>query len=286
MEPFFRDGVSVRRAKPALGTLVEVTVEAATRRRALDAIAAAFAVIQGVHRLMSFHDAGSDLSRVNRARVGEEVVLDPRTAEVLTSALELARGSLGAFDCTLAGELVGAGLLPGLAPSGPAGAPGAVGLVLRGNRATKTAPCLFDLGGIAKGYAVDQAIAALLGEGVASALVNAGGDLRHAGPTPVLVHLRDPRRTSGLAGSVRIQDGALASSATAGLALLGPPPPVSALWDGRSRTPLPMGSGVSVVAPTCLVADALTKVVLATRDPFHPLLAASGARTVFHHFAA
>ncbi|KAF7961315.1 hypothetical protein AWV80_34880 [Cupriavidus sp. UYMU48A] len=62
----------------------------------------------------------------------------------------------------------------------------------------------FDLGGIAKGYAVDCAIDAMLplmgGEGAQLALVNAGGDMRHAGIEPVQVALREPGRRRALRG--------------------------------------------------------------------------------------
>ena len=50
-----------------------------------------------------------------------------------------------------------------------------------------------DLGGIAKGFAVDRAIEVLRAQGISRALVNAGGDLAAFGPEPHLVHIRDPR---------------------------------------------------------------------------------------------
>ena len=49
---------------------------------------------------------------------------------------------------------------------------------------------LLDLGGIAKGFAVDQAIHALRRGGCSEAIVNAGGDLRRFGRTPHPIYLR------------------------------------------------------------------------------------------------
>jgi thiamine biosynthesis lipoprotein len=283
VEPSSPSSTELRRAKPALGTLVEMSVIAPNRSRAFEVTEAAFAEILRVHRLMSFHEASSDLSRLNRATPGDTIELDPQTAEVLSRALEFTRLSEGVFDCTIGTELVSEGLLPRPCPPWVPSMPAPMPVVLHGNRATKRAPCLIDLGGIAKGFAVDRAIGILVGCGIESALVNAGGDLRHVGPSPVGVHIRDPRCPSRIAAAIEVQNEAVASSATGGLPLWDSTgSPKSALWHGRMRSPLPLGAGATIVAPTCLAADALTKVVLATRNATHPLLPAHGARTAFH----
>ncbi|MBV8634794.1 MAG: thiamine biosynthesis protein ApbE, partial [Burkholderiaceae bacterium] len=54
----------------------------------------------------------------------------------------------------------------------------------------------------------------------------------------------------------------------------------SALLDGTTRRALPLGSAASIIAPTCMEADLLTKVALASGDPHHPMFAARGARVV------
>ena len=77
----------IRRARPLLGTLVEIAVDASDERRALRAIEAAFAEIGEVHRCMSFHTADSDLARLHRAPVGRAVAVDARTMTVLRCAV-------------------------------------------------------------------------------------------------------------------------------------------------------------------------------------------------------
>ena len=63
-----------RRAQPWLGTLVEITInDGGEDARLNQCFAAAFAAIAEIHRLMSFHDPMSDISRINRAAVGESV---------------------------------------------------------------------------------------------------------------------------------------------------------------------------------------------------------------------
>jgi thiamine biosynthesis lipoprotein len=278
--------VSLRRAKPWLGTLVDIHVEADDAESARRALGAAFAEIAGVHHLMSFHDAHSDLGRLNRARPGTPVEVDARTAAVLRHAADFCTESDGAFDAAAAGVLIELGLLPAVSERRAAGLPSLPPtLAPQGERCTVIrGKHPIDLGGIAKGYAVDRAIEVLIRHGVASALVNAGGDLRQHGATPVTVHLRDPADPSRLFGSVVIGNAALASSATSGLEGPGPAmaPRPSSLIDMHRRRPLADGAGVSIVAPTCLLADVLTKVVLVSGDPEHPMLRRHGARVLLH----
>jgi thiamine biosynthesis lipoprotein len=135
-----------------------------------------------------------------------------------------------------------------------------------------------DLGGIAKGYAVDAAVAALQTKGVQSACVNAGGDLRVLGDVPFDISVRDPRDPVAMALSIPIRNGALATSGAYFSRQHIDGELRSALIDGRNAAALTDEFSVSVEAPTCMIADALTKVVAATRDREHPLLARYEAR--------
>jgi thiamine biosynthesis lipoprotein len=272
--------VTIRRAKPLLGTLVEIQVEAVNAAAAHRAIDAAFAEIAVVHRLMSFHASGSDIDRLNRAGEGAEVEVDLRTAEVLACADALHRESGGAFDVGVAAVLVEQGQLPR-----PQGSDSPSDAIPSGERCTvRRGEQMIDLGGIAKGYAVDRAIEVLVGSGVASALVNAGGDLRHHGAAPVEIALRDPADASRIVAAISLAGMALASSSTRSLASeQGLASPAAVLIDSRdplNRTTLRPGAGVSVVAPCCMLADVLTKVVLVSGRDDHPMLASHGAGVV------
>ena len=104
---------SVRRARPLLGTFVEITA-VGTPAPAIDAaIDAAFETIEIVHRLMSFHEAESDVSRLNRDAATHPVRVHRWTYEVLAAALALQRCSDGLFDVTVAPILHRLGVLPG-----------------------------------------------------------------------------------------------------------------------------------------------------------------------------
>ncbi len=245
----------IRRARPLLGTLVEI---GAVGRDAAAAIEAAFGEIETVHRLMSFHEEKSDVSRVNRAMPGEIVRVDQRTYEVLGRAQGLSRLSGGAFDVTVGGRLVEAGFLP--QPHGTVNFDNEASfedlLLLPENCLTLARRVWIDLGGIAKGYAVDRAGDVLKENGVTSGIVNAGGDL-YAFGKPQPIHIRHPENPS-----LALPWGAIANAAVASSSgVYGPQVKNDALVQPRRGKCVKWRQGITVIAPSCILADALTKIV-------------------------
>jgi thiamine biosynthesis lipoprotein len=219
----------LRRARPLLGTLVEI---GATDACAIDA---AFASVAHVHARMSRFDAASDIGRFHALGAGEAIEVDRETAEVLAAAARFERLSDGAFDIAL-----------GSAPDG---------WRIDACRLTRlSARTRLDLGGIAKGHAVDRAVAALQAQGCRVGFVNAGGDLRAFGDLELPIVLRD-ERAGGVRPFCTLSDGAFATS-----------------FLSNARAP-----HVSVAAPSCMHADALAKVVAVSGRLDHPLLAACAA---------
>ena len=267
----------IRRAQPWLGTLVEISVEDSVGQ---DAVTRAFAEVARLHALMSFHDVASDVARINRALPGDVVRVDAATCDVLRLALEIADLSGGAFDVACAPWLVDRRILPSPAPDLPYPAPRMSAAVLaleEQGLVAKRAAGWIDLGGIAKGYIVDAAVAVLEQAGATGGCVNAGGDLRAFGTMQVPVAIRAPDAPGHAARHIMLCDAALATSGSYFSARAHEGVVVSALLDARDGRPLVSSTSVSVQAQRCAVADALTKVVLATGDCTHPALAAFGA---------
>ncbi|PFH08634.1 thiamine biosynthesis lipoprotein [Collimonas sp. PA-H2] len=266
-----------RRAQPWLGTLVEVTLaDSLGEAEAAQAFNAAFAAIATVHRLMSFHDAASDVARINRLAPGGAIAVDAHTATVLRMALAMQAASGGLFDIACASRLVAWGLLPAASPPAAAHHGARLHLDAQG-MVHKPAPLLIDLGGIAKGYAVDLAVEALRALHIASACVNAGGDLRVLGQTPYPVMIRDPRSPTRSGARIDLKDGALATSGSYFSQKMVDGCMRSALVDAGSGNALVDSRSATVQAPDCMTADALTKLVLLSADPQHPLLQQFGA---------
>jgi thiamine biosynthesis lipoprotein len=190
----------VRRARPLLGTLVDIAASGADAVSLHRAVDRAFHEIARVHALMSFHASGSDVTRLNRLAHRASVTVHPWTFAVLREARLTARASRGLFDITVAPRLVRAGVLPvprGVPRPHPRAHQDDV-VLLAGNRVRFRRPLLIDLGGIAKGFAVDRALHALRAAGVPQAMVNAGGDIACYGSEAQTIHVRLPGAAGGV----------------------------------------------------------------------------------------
>jgi thiamine biosynthesis lipoprotein len=215
----------VRRRIPIMGTVAEIVVPSHDARWAHAGIDAGFEALREVEQAMSRFRADSDVGRLNAAG-GGWVEVTPGTAHVLEASLRWARVSGGRFDPCLGrvasmwdGVPSGASLteLPPLA-RGPAPGPAVRLRHERGAvRARLTSPGVaVDLGGIAKGFAVDRAAEALRAHGVVDGLVNVGGDLvalgRDPGGGPWLVGVQDPDDGGALAATLEVEEEAIATS--------------------------------------------------------------------------
>jgi len=270
---------SVRRARPLLGTFVEIAARG--EPVTLDAaVEAAFDAVAKVHDLMSFHDPASDVSRLNRDAAAEDVVVDAWTCAVIETAVDLYRRSNGAFDITVAPALQRLGLLPcfDALPAAEGRAACDTIALLPGHRVRFCDPATrIDLGGVAKGFAVDRAVEMLRAHGVARGLVNAGGDLAAFGDTAEPVYIRDPADPRRSIARIEIANEAVASSGGRFDPFGSPDPAACAVIDARTGAPVRTIAGVTVRAPHCILADALTKVVMIAGEAAADLLDDLGA---------
>jgi FAD:protein FMN transferase len=282
--------LNIRRARPLLGTFVEIAVAGGTPDATEEAIEAAFSAVATVHRLMSFHETGSDVSRLNREAASGAVRVRDWTYQVLEAAGDLHQRSGGMFDISVAPALQRLGLLPDV--------PGVIALMASGereknargggahdrvqllpdNRVRFADPSVkVDLGGIAKGFAVDRAVEALRRHGIAEGLVNAGGDLSVFGPHIHAIDIRDPRQPDRPLCRVALVHAALASSASRFDSVRSHHALDSAVIDPSIMMPARSVIGATVCAPCCTIADALTKVVMNSAEAAGPMLEHYGA---------
>jgi FAD:protein FMN transferase len=234
-----------RRMRPLLGTFVEVSAQGPAAAAAVDA---ALRSLEDSQRRWSLQDEASELSALNRSG-GARVPLARSTLRLLRLACALQRRSGGGFDCTVGGLLSDARgrWLPRGTPDD---------LEIGDGWARLRRPLRITLDGIAKGYAVDRAIAALRGAGAVAGWINAGGDLRVFGAHALPVHRREADGRLTPLGLLRN-----AAVATSGVRPAGAPPdarhPAEILAPaGRRAAP----GCWSVLASSAWRADALTKV--------------------------
>lgn len=265
-----------QRAQPWLGTLVEIAAEGADAASLNAAIGRAFARIAAIHGAMSFHDADSELSRINRRAARDWVTLSGDLAQVFGAALDFAAASDGLFDPSVAPWLVATGHLPRHPHLPTETVPDWRSIELDGDRVRFARPLLIDFGGIAKGYAVDAALAVLRDAGVDTARVNAGGDLARFGDTAEAVRVRHPAQPTRGLHLAALREGAVATSAGyyQAEAIASP------LRHPHTGAELCRTLSVSVLAPTCLAADALTKIVAADPERAPALLGRQDAQAI------
>ena len=177
-----------------MGTLFSLTVFAPEPATARSAAEAAFARVDGLEEVMSDYQADSELMQLCDQPAGKPVHVSADLFDVLQRAQEIARRSGGAFDVTV-GPYVRLWRFERkrrvlASPAEMAAARAAVGWrKLRLDPRAHTATLLvahmrLDLGGIAKGYAADQALKLLKGRGLNRALVAASGDIAVGDPPP------------------------------------------------------------------------------------------------------
>jgi thiamine biosynthesis lipoprotein len=189
------------------------------------------------------------------------VSLHPWTADVLRRAQALHRATGGLFDPAVAPVLTALDFLPAPLAAAPQG--GSIAdLVVGDGMACSARPLWLDLGGIAKGYAVDRAVDALRLLGVRAGAVNAGGDLRLFGDTPQPVVVRDPVDPSRHWSLGEFSDAAIATSAGYYAARSTADGLVMPIIDPRDGRAVAVGPSVTVLADECATADALTKAVM------------------------
>lgn len=255
-----------------MGTEFKVVLYALNANLAAQASDAAFSRIAMLDAIMSDYDPGSELMRLCQQAGGPPVRTSDDLFRVMAQAQQLAEQSQGAFDITV-GPVVrlwrkARSLRQMPDPKSLAQALELVGYKnLRLDPRQRTAQLLkpgmiLDLGGIAKGYAADEAMAVLLAHGLQSALVAAAGDIRTAAPPPdrkgwlIAIAPLDPAAHSE-DHFFLLHNGAVSTSGDAEQHLEIAGVRYSHIVDPKTGMGLTGHSSVTVVAPNGITADCL-----------------------------
>lgn len=264
------EDAEIRRSRLIMGTVVEIMAEGLESSKLETAVDAAFAEIARLDKLLSAYHQDSDVSRLSQSDNGSQVTTE--TAEVLALGLDVAQRSGGAFDLTL-GRLNslwaisdGARRVPGQkAISAALRGIGPTSLSLDGRLVNKRMPHLqIDLGGIAKGYAVDRAIAVLKQHGITSAAVNAGGDMYLLGQRPQRpwrIGIQHPREKDAVLETVQVSDQAVVTSGDYERFFVQEGIRYHHIFDPQSGFPARDCQSVTIIADSVALGDALATAV-------------------------
>lgn len=250
-----------KRATIALGTLVEISVWLDDTQHPDAFFHVAYQAVNEIHRLMNVYDEHSDIGRYRLSQCGTQIPIHAHTAHVLQFSEQLWQETDGYFDVCIGGALADSGYSHDhILQKNKKNAHRSQALDIRQQHdgsivLHKILDNVINLGGVAKGYAVDHAIQTLKNLNAPAAMVNAGGDMRIYGEVEEVIHLRE---NGDYKPFFLLKDRALASSA------------IPSNWDitpqylpivnPKTQSCLKASTqSKSIVSDTAIVADALTK---------------------------
>ena len=266
----------IQRDDVAMGTAIHVELWADDARASEAAVQAVFDEMHRIDRAWSPHQPASELSRINRDAARRAVPLSEEGFALIERALAFSALTDGAFDISYAavGRLYNyrEGRRPDPATLATARAlVGWRGLELdrraRTLRFAREGMCI-DLGGFAKGHAVDKAAALLQRRGVRHAFVAAGGDSRVIGDRrgrPWGLAIRDPRG-AGHVAVLPLEDTAVSTSGDYERCFIDAGERVHHLIDPATGASAAAARSVTVLGPDGLSCEALSK-ALFVRGP-------------------
>lgn len=254
----------------AMGTYVNVTIVTRDSAASFEDAVAAHTQILLVDSLMSNWSAVSEVARINRVADSVATPVQPLVADVLARSLAVWRESGHTYDITVEPLVRAWGFIggPRRVPSEDEAraafalvgaqdvrfdsSAGTVHFARRGMR--------IDLGGIAKGYAVDLAMRELQARGVRDALVDASGNMMSQGHPPSSAHwrigLRDPRDRVPYFARVWLDGDAISTSANYEQFVARDGKRYGHILDPRTGRPASGLLAVTVVAPDATTSDA------------------------------
>jgi thiamine biosynthesis lipoprotein len=276
---FFSPSLSINSGfRPLMGTLANITVVAEDEATAQQSIEE----LNYVDGLMSYQKQDSQLSEINRSAYNTPIKVDESIFQVLEKAVEFSRKTKGAFDITVAplvdlwNTAEDTNALP--TPEAIEAATEKVGsekLILDANEQTVSFAVKgmkIDVGGIAKGYAIDNAIQAIQQAGALGGMVDVGGDICVFGKPPNnkkywSIGLQDPKDTSEtiLPGSylmvIKVNDAAVTTSGDYRRFVSVQGQKFSHIFDASTGQSARDLSSVTIIADTAIKADALATAV-------------------------
>lgn len=267
--------------REVMGTFARVVAVAADSNTAKGCIEAAFAEIKKTEKLMNYHKSDSEISELNRDGFARAVKVSKPTYEVIEKSVKFSKLSGGAFDITI-GPLVDLWHSAEEANSLPTDAElrrvhsnvGYDKLILDANETSirfAAKEMRVDLGGIAKGYAIDKAVEAMRKGGAAGGMVDIGGEIRCFGSPPGSqnawrIGLQDPVANNVMnAGKpifvLRLTDSAVATSGYYHRFVTIGGKKYSHIVDPESGQSSESLASVTIICPNAADADALATAV-------------------------
>lgn len=290
-------GVVHEEARYVMGTVAVVRARAAAAEVAEACVDTAFGELDRLESMLSTWREDTALRDLTRAAPGAWSPVPPELAEVVGHALSLAEASGGSFDPTVLPLVRLWGLRGGVMRAPTTAALDSVRQLVgweavrveEGRILQARAGVELDLGGIAKGYALDRAAAAMQAAGALAGVLDLGGNLVVFGPQPTdsvaVVAPDDPSRT---VARVAVRDAAVSTSGQYERFVELAGRRYGHILDPRTGRPVERAGSVTVVAPSGWLADGLSTALFVLGEGEGRELAAQypGVRVLWHGVAA
>ena len=271
------DTSPVKRTQLLMGTLVQITIPGPSSPESLASVDKAFDEITRIEKLLSSHLDTSEISQLNKNAGGELIAVSAETMKLIQEGIRWGENSQGNFDITI-GPLIklwdfegGHKKVPDLDSLEET-----IALVnyknieINENKVRLKLPGMaLDMGGIAKGYAVDRAIEILKKSGVKGAIINAGGDLMAFGKRSAkaawVIGLQHPRNPEEISASFEAENSnggtAVATSGDYQKFFIVDGQRYSHILDPQTGMPNRDVISATVTAPSVMQADILATIV-------------------------
>ncbi|HKQ59150.1 MAG TPA: FAD:protein FMN transferase [Candidatus Eisenbacteria bacterium] len=252
-----------------MGTYGRIGIVAADSSALADEAEAGLSAFRRIDSLMTNWTTTSEVARINREAAAGPVTVHPEVATVLEASLAIWRESAGAFDITVEPLVRAWGFIggPRRVPSAPeiATALARVGAdQVQFDRSQRTLRfgregMRIDLGGIAKGYAVDVVAESLRAHGVTDALVDLSGNMVALGAPPGApgwrIGVRDPRDRVPWLGRITLSGEAISTSGQYEQFVAADGRTYGHILDPHTGRPCEGLISVTVVGPTAMTCD-------------------------------
>jgi thiamine biosynthesis lipoprotein len=256
-----------------MGTVIEITLIGDDEEQENKAALQAFEEIKRIEQLMSPKVESGDVFRINQSSGKDRVKISNETLEVIKKAQEISKLSKGGFDITV-GPLIELWKRAKENKTLPSAEEVKEKLDLanfrniemdqEGRVFLKKRGMAIDLGGIAKGYAVDRAFDVLRSLGYRNLIVNAGGDLRVGGlknNQPWSIGIRNPRESQTILTRISVSDMAVATSGDYEKFFIYEGKRYHHIFNPKNGLPAEGCQSVTIVTKDCTTADGLATAV-------------------------
>ena len=265
-------GQPIRRTQIIMGTLVEITISHPDPDTVQAVSTQAFDEMKRIEQLMSTYIPDSEISRINRAAGEKAIPVSREVEEVIREGIYWSEQSGGAFDITVE-PLVQLWDFDGdnkIIPSEntirkTASLVNYKNIEIKDHTVRlKNRGMAINVGGLAKGYAVDRAISILRSK-VSNGIVNAGGDLFAFGQknkqSSWNIGLQHPRKPQGLLAAFAVKNQAVATSGDYQRYFMKDGVRYHHIFDSRTGRPSRLMISATIITTEVMDADALATAV-------------------------